>query len=97
MLFGPEDLWESNIIKEISFLAVGVKKKVFVFVLDRKSLHCTDFARGLKQYLARPQLRQYFPVQIQKNSYHCCVIMKRTYKYIPKALLNDLRAGKLQK
>ena len=35
MLFGPEDLWKSNIIKEISFLTVGVKKKVFVFVLDR--------------------------------------------------------------
>ena len=37
MLFGPDDLWESNddIIKEISFLSVGVKKNVFVFVLDR--------------------------------------------------------------
>ena len=35
MLFGPDDLWESNddIIKEISFLSVGVKKNVFVFVL----------------------------------------------------------------
>ena len=30
MLFGPDDLWESNddIIKEISFLSVGVKKNV---------------------------------------------------------------------
>ena len=37
MLFGPVNLWESNddIIKEISFLLVGVKKNVFVFVLDR--------------------------------------------------------------
>ena len=37
MLFGPDDLWESNddIIKKISFLSVGVKKIVFVFVLDR--------------------------------------------------------------
>ena len=37
MLFGPDDLWESNddIIQEISFLLVGVKKNVFVFVLDR--------------------------------------------------------------
>ena len=37
MLFGPDNLWESNddIIKEISFLLVGVKKNVFVFVLDR--------------------------------------------------------------
>ena len=37
MLFGPDDLWESNddIIKAISFLSVGVKKNVFVFVLDR--------------------------------------------------------------
>ena len=36
MLFGLDDLWESNddIIKEISFLSVGVKKNVFVFVLD---------------------------------------------------------------
>ena len=34
MLFGPDDLWESNddIIKEISFFSVGVKKNVFVFV-----------------------------------------------------------------
>ena len=36
MLFGPDDLWESNdIIKEISFLSVGLKKNVFAFVLDR--------------------------------------------------------------
>ena len=37
MLFGSDDLWESNddIIKAISFLSVGVKKNVFVFVLDR--------------------------------------------------------------
>ena len=37
MLFRPDDLWESNedIIKDISFLAVGVKKNVFVYVLDR--------------------------------------------------------------
>ena len=37
MLFGPDDLRESNddIIKEISFLPVGVKKNVLVFVLDR--------------------------------------------------------------
>ena len=36
-LFGSYDLWESNddIIKEISFLSVGTKKNVFVFVLDR--------------------------------------------------------------
>ena len=36
MLFGPDNLWKSNddIIKEISFLLVGVKKNVFVFVLD---------------------------------------------------------------
>ena len=35
LLFGPDNLWESNddIIKEISFLSVGVKKNVFVFVL----------------------------------------------------------------
>ena len=34
MLFGPDDLYESreDIIKDISFLSVGVKKKVFVFV-----------------------------------------------------------------
>ena len=34
MLFGPDDLYESRegIIKDISFLSVGVKKKVFVFV-----------------------------------------------------------------
>ena len=33
MLFGPDDLWESreDIISDISFLSVGVKKKVFVF------------------------------------------------------------------
>ena len=37
MPFGPEDLWESNddIIKEIPFLSVGVKEKVFLLVLDR--------------------------------------------------------------
>ena len=37
MLFGPDNLWESSedIIKDISFLSVGVKKKVFMFVLDR--------------------------------------------------------------
>ena len=37
MLFGPDDLWESNedMIKEISFLPVGVKKNVLVSVLDR--------------------------------------------------------------
>ena len=33
MLFGPDDLYESREdIKDISFLSVGVKKKVFVFV-----------------------------------------------------------------
>ena len=34
MLFGPDELCESRegIIKDISFLSVGVKKKVFVFV-----------------------------------------------------------------
>ena len=37
MLFGPDDLHESreDIIKDISFLPVKVKKKVFVFVKDR--------------------------------------------------------------
>ena len=37
MLFGPDDLWESNedIMKEISFLSFGAKENVFVFVLDR--------------------------------------------------------------
>ena len=37
MLFRPDDLWESNedIIKDISFLAVGVKKNVFLYVFDR--------------------------------------------------------------
>ena len=37
MLFGPDDLWAYNndIIKEISFLSVGVKKNVIVYVLDR--------------------------------------------------------------
>ena len=37
MLFGPDNFWGSNddIINEISFLSVGVKKNVFVFVLDR--------------------------------------------------------------
>ena len=36
MPFGPDDLWESNedIMKDISFLSVGVKKNVFVFALD---------------------------------------------------------------
>ena len=32
MLFEPDDLWED--IKDISFLSVGVKKNVFVFVAD---------------------------------------------------------------
>ena len=34
MLFGPYDLCESreDVIKDISFLSVGVKKKVFGFV-----------------------------------------------------------------
>ena len=34
MRFGPDDLCESreDIIKDISFLSVGVKEKVFVFV-----------------------------------------------------------------
>ena len=37
MQFGPDDLWESNddIIKETSFLSIGVKNNVFVLVLDR--------------------------------------------------------------
>ena len=37
ILFGPDDLQVSNddIIKGISFLSVGVKKNVFVFVMDR--------------------------------------------------------------
>ena len=37
MLFGLNNLWESSedIIKDISFLTVGVKKNVLVFVLDR--------------------------------------------------------------
>ena len=37
MLFGPDNFWGSNddIINEISFLSVGVKKNVFVFVRDR--------------------------------------------------------------
>ena len=37
MQFEPDYLWESNdgIIKEILFLSFGVKKNVFVFVLDR--------------------------------------------------------------
>ena len=37
MLFGSDDLWESNddIIKEVSFLSVDIKKNVFVFVLGR--------------------------------------------------------------
>ena len=40
MLIEPDDLWESNddIIKEISFLSVGVKKNVFLFLLDRRSV-----------------------------------------------------------
>ena len=40
MLFGPNDLRKSNedIIKDISFLSVGVKKNAFVFVLDRYSV-----------------------------------------------------------
>ena len=34
MLFWPDDLCESreDVIKDISFLSVGVKKKIFVFV-----------------------------------------------------------------
>ena len=37
LLFGPDDLWESNddIRNEIAFLSVGVKKNVLVFALDR--------------------------------------------------------------
>ena len=37
MLFGLDNLWEcsEDIIKDISFLTVGVKKNVLVFVLDR--------------------------------------------------------------
>ena len=37
MLFGPDDLWESNedTVNDISFLSVVVKEKVFAFVLDR--------------------------------------------------------------
>ena len=37
MLFGPDDLWESNddIIKEISFLSVGIKRNVFEFLLEK--------------------------------------------------------------
>ena len=37
ILFGPDDLLQSSegIINEISVLSVGVKKNVFVFVLDR--------------------------------------------------------------
>ena len=37
MLFGLDSLWESSedIIKYASFLTVGVKKNVLVFVLDR--------------------------------------------------------------
>ena len=40
MLFGPDNLWESNedIIKDISSLSVGVKKNLFVFVLHRYSV-----------------------------------------------------------
>ena len=36
MLFGPDDLCESreDVIKDISFLSVGVKKKVFGFVWE---------------------------------------------------------------
>ena len=38
MLFGPDDLWESgeDTIKDISFLSVGDKKTVFVFVCIRQ-------------------------------------------------------------
>ena len=37
MLFGTDDLWESSEVftKNISHLSVGIKKNVFVFVLDR--------------------------------------------------------------
>ena len=37
MLFGPDNLWESNddIIRLIYFLSVGFKKNVFGFALDR--------------------------------------------------------------
>ena len=37
MLFGTDDLWQSSevIIKDVSYLSVGIKKNVFVFVLDR--------------------------------------------------------------
>ena len=37
MLFVPDDLYESrgDIMKDISFLSVGVKKKVFMFELNR--------------------------------------------------------------
>ena len=37
MLFGPDDLWEygEDIIKDILFLSVGIKKNVFVFELDK--------------------------------------------------------------
>ena len=37
ILFGPDDFWESSedIINYILFLSFGVKKNVFVFVLDR--------------------------------------------------------------
>ena len=40
MLFGTGDLWEysGDIIKEFSFLSVGVKKNVFAFVLNRLSV-----------------------------------------------------------
>ena len=40
MLFGPDDLWGSNddIVKKDFFLSVGVKKNVFVFVLNRQSV-----------------------------------------------------------
>ena len=42
MLFGLDDLWESSedITKNISFLSVGVKKNVFVFVIERWSVQC---------------------------------------------------------
>ena len=37
MLLGADDLWESSedIIKDVSFLTVRMKKNVFVVILDR--------------------------------------------------------------
>ena len=42
------------------------------------SLGHRTILQALEQYV---DLKQYFTVQIQKNSYHC-VIMKCTYKYL---------------